>query len=69
LDAKGSPQRLGLFESKGDFTNFIYDILLGVRSHKRRRSKLRPIAGLLPSFKARRHVVALLHRTAVSPKR
>jgi beta-carotene hydroxylase len=69
LDAKGSPQRLGLFESLGDFTNFIYDIVLGVRSHKRRRSKLRPIAGLLPSFKARRHVVALLHRTAVSPRR
>ncbi|MFM7435679.1 MAG: beta-carotene hydroxylase [Vulcanococcus sp.] len=69
LDAKGSPQRLGLFESRSDFTNFLYDIVLGVRSHRRRRSKLRPIAGLLPSFRARRHIVALLHRTAVSPKR
>jgi len=69
LDAKGSPQRLGLFETKSDLTNFLYDIVLGVRSHRRRRSKLRPIAGLLPSFRARRHVVALLHRTAVSPRR
>jgi len=69
LDAKGSPQRLGLFESRSDFTNFVYDIVIGVRSHRRRRSKLRPIAALLPSFRARRHVVALLHRTAVSPKR
>jgi beta-carotene hydroxylase len=58
-----------LFESRSDFTNFIYDVLLGVRSHKRRRSKLRPIAALMPSFRSKRHVLALLHRTAVSPQR
>jgi len=69
LDAKGSPQRLGLFESKHDFLNFLYDILLGVRSHKKRRSRLRPIAALMPTLRARRHVLDLLHRTAVSPHR
>jgi len=69
LDAKGSPQRLGMFESRHDFYNFLYDIFLGVRSHKRRRSKLRPLAALMPSRHARRRVLELLHRTAVSPTR
>ncbi|MEB3235124.1 MAG: beta-carotene hydroxylase, partial [Cyanobacteriota bacterium] len=69
LDAKGSPQRLGLFESRNDGFNFLYDIFLGVRSHRRRRSKLRPLAALMPTRHARRRVLALLHRTAVSPLR
>lgn len=67
LNAKGSPQRLGLFESWSDFTNFLYDIFLGVRSHKPRRSKLRPIALLSPSLRWRRLFLSLLHRTAVFP--
>ena len=69
LDAKGSPQRLGLFESRGDALNFLYDILLGVRSHKRRRSRLRPLAALMPTRPSRRRILELLHRTAVSPHR
>ena len=69
LDAKGSPQRLGLFESRRDSFNFIYDIFLGVRSHKRRRSRLRPLAALRPTRHARRRVIEVLHRTAVSPHR
>jgi beta-carotene hydroxylase len=69
LEAKGSPQRLGMFESRADFMNFIYDIFLGVRSHRRRRSKLRPIVHLLPTRHARRRVLDVLHRTAVSPNR
>jgi beta-carotene hydroxylase len=40
-----------------------------VRSHKRRRSRLRPLAALMPSRHARRRVLELLHRTAVSPTR
>jgi beta-carotene hydroxylase len=69
LDAKGSPQRLGLFESRSDGFNFLYDILLGVRSHKKRRSKLRPLAAMMPTRHGRRRVLELLHRTAVSPVR
>ena len=69
LDAKGSPQRLGLFESRSDTLNFLYDLLLGVRSHKRRRSRLRPLAALMPTRHARRRILDLLHRTAVSPSR
>jgi beta-carotene hydroxylase len=69
LDAKGSPQRLGLFETRADALNFLYDILLGVRSHKRRRSRLRPLAALMPTRHSRRRVLELLHRTAVSPLR
>ena len=69
LDAKGSPQRLGLFESRRDGLNFLYDIFLGVRSHKRQRSKLRPLAALMPTRHSRRRVLDLLHRTAVSPRR
>ncbi len=67
LESKGSPQRLGLFETRHDGINFLYDIFCGIRSHKRRRSRLRPIAALFPSPRARRHVLALLHRTAVTP--
>ncbi|WP_399214072.1 beta-carotene hydroxylase [Synechococcus sp. RedBA-s] len=67
LEAKGSPQRLGLFETPHDGINFLYDIFLGIRSHKRRRSRLRPIAALMPTSRSRRHLISLLHRTAVSP--
>jgi beta-carotene hydroxylase len=56
-----------MFESRHDLYNFLYDIFLGVRSHKRRRSRLRPIAALMPTRHARRRVLELLHRTAVSP--
>ena len=30
LDKKGSPQRVGIFESKEDVYNFIYDLLIAV---------------------------------------
>ena len=69
LDAKGSPQRLGLFESRADSLNFLYDIFLGVRSHKKRRSRLRPLVRLMPTRHARRRVLELLHRTAIAPVR
>ena len=35
LDKKGSPQRVGIFESKDDIFNFIYVLLIGVRSHSK----------------------------------
>ena len=34
LDAKESPQRLGIFETRSDVVNFFYDILIGVRRYK-----------------------------------
>jgi beta-carotene hydroxylase len=58
-----------LFETRTDGLNFLYDIFLGVRSHKKRRSRLRPVAALMPTRHARRRVLELLHRTAVSPVR
>ena len=67
LDAKGSPQRMGIFETKKDSLNFLYDILLGVRSHKKRRSKMRPLAWVLPGFYLRKKWIKLLHNTAVIP--
>ena len=45
LDKKGSPQRVGIFESKEDIFNFIYDLLIGVRSHSK-RGKIRRIINL-----------------------
>lgn len=69
LDAKGSPQRLGLFETRSDGLNFIYDIFVGIRSHRKRRSKLRPLAALMPTRHARRRVIELLHNTAIAPRR
>ncbi len=67
LDAKGSPQRMGIFETKSDGLNFLYDILLGIRSHKKRRSRMRPLAKLLPNNRLRKKWIGLLHRTAVIP--
>ena len=34
LEMKGSPQRVGIFETKKDTFNFIYDLFIGIRSHK-----------------------------------
>ncbi len=67
LDAKGSPQRMGIFETRTDGLNFLYDILLGIRSHKKRRSKMRPLAKLLPNRSLRKKWINLLHKTAVIP--
>ncbi len=67
LDKKGSPQRLGIFETKSDSLNFIYDVFLGIRSHKYRRSKMRPLAKILPNNHWRKKWIGLLHRTAVVP--
>ncbi|QBE67982.1 Beta-carotene hydroxylase [Synechococcus sp. WH 8101] len=69
LDAKGSPQRLGLFETRHDLVNFLYDIFLGVRSHKPHGSKMRPLARVMPSRRMRRGWLNLLQRTAVTPSR
>ena len=68
LDRKGSPQRLGIFETLHDCGNFFYDVLLGIRSHSRTRSKLRWVAHLVPGLKNRRRVIGLLHRTSVGPR-
>ncbi len=67
LDAKGSPQRMGIFESKKDILNFLYDVILGIRSHKKQRSKMRPLAKLLPNQRLRKCWIGLLHKTAVIP--
>ncbi len=67
LDSKGSPQRMGIFETRSDSLNFLYDIVLGVRSHKKRRSKMRKLATLLPNLRWRKRWISLLHKTAVTP--
>ncbi len=67
LDAKGSPQRMGIFESRNDGLNFIYDVLLGIRSHKKQRSKMRPLAILFPNRNWKKKWIKLLHKTAVIP--
>ncbi len=67
LDIKESPQRMGIFESKRDLFNFIYDVLVGIRSHKKSRSKMRPFARILPTSKLRKSWLNLLHKTALIP--
>ena len=67
LDVKGSPQRLGIYESGGDLLNFLYDVFLGIRSHKRSRSRLRNLVRIVPSRWACRQLLHVLHRTAVTP--
>jgi beta-carotene hydroxylase len=34
LDAKGSPQRMGILDSKQDFFGFVYDALIGIHIHR-----------------------------------
>ena len=65
LDQKGSPQRMGIFETKKDSLNFIYDVILGIRSHKKRRSKMRSIARILPRNNWRKNYIKLIYRTAI----
>ena len=67
LDIKGSPQRMGIFESSKDSLNFLYDIILGIRSHKKNRSKMRNLAKLLPKRNWRKKFISLLHKTAIIP--
>ena len=66
LDAKGSPQRLGIFETRSDGLNFLYDIFLGLRSHNLRQSKMRLLARIIPFRRWRRGWLQLLQQTAIT---
>ena len=65
LDKKGSPQRVGIFESKEDIFNFIYDLLIGVRSHSKKRGKIRKIINLYPSFKIKKFLLKIVNKTFI----
>lgn len=39
LDAKGSPQSLGILQGGKDFFGFLYDLVLGIRFHSHKKSK------------------------------
>ena len=65
LDMKGSPQRVGIFETKADTFNFIYDLLVGIRSHKSKKGKLRKIINSLPSFKIRKTLLKIINKTYI----
>lgn len=39
LDAKGSPQSLGILNGAKDFFGFLYDVVLGIRFHSHKRSR------------------------------
>ena len=41
LENKGSPQRVGIFETKNDTFNFIYDLLIGIRGHRPSKDKIK----------------------------
>ena len=65
LDKKGSPQRVGIFESKEDIFNFIYDLLIGVRSHSKKRGKIRKIINLYPGFKTKKFLLKIVNKTFI----
>ena len=69
LDAQGSPQRLGIFETRSDGLNFLYDIFLGLRSHNLHQSRMRLLAKMMPFRCWRRGWLQLLQQTAVTPAR
>ena len=62
---KGSPQRVGIFESKQDIFNFIYDLLIGIRSHTNKKGKLRKFINLYPGFKLKKLLLKLINKTAI----
>tara|TARA_B100000214_G_scaffold370069_1_gene344123 strand:- start:848 stop:1888 length:1041 start_codon:yes stop_codon:yes gene_type:complete len=66
LDSKGSPQRMGIFESSKDSINFLYDIFLGIRSHKKFRSKMRFFAWFIPSYRFRKIFINLIHKSVIA---
>ena len=66
LDQKGSPQRMGIFESRKDIINFLYDILLGIRSHKKSRSKMRQFAKLIPNNGIRKKFIKLIRLSSIN---
>ena len=65
LDSKGSPQRVGIFESKEDTLNFLYDLFLGLRSHKRKRGRVRKLINLVPIFKLKKFLIKLVNSTYI----
>ncbi len=65
LDLKGSPQRVGIFESRQDTYNFLYDLLIGIRSHKRKRGKLRKIITFFPNLKLKKSLLQLINKTSI----
>ena len=56
---------MGIFETKKDSLNFLYDVILGIRSHKKRRSRMRSIAKLLPRNNWRKNYLKLIHKTYI----
>ena len=65
LDIKGSPQRVGIFETKEDTFNFFYDLLIGVRSHSSKKGKLRKIINLYPNFKIKKNLLRIVNKTFI----
>ena len=65
LDMKGSPQRVGIFESKEDIFNFIYDLLIGVRSHSKKRGKIRKIINFYPGYKIKKVILKIVNKTFI----
>lgn len=43
LDAKGSPQSIGIFQTPKDFFGFFYDVVLGIRFHKPQPTPTKPL--------------------------
>ena len=56
---------MGIFETKKDSINFLYDVILGIRSHKIRRSRMRSLARILPRHNWRKNYIKLIHKTAI----
>ena len=65
LDEKGSPQRVGIFETKEDTLNFFYDLLIGVRSHTKKKGKLRKIVNLYPSYKIKKSLLKIINKSSI----
>jgi len=65
LDAKGSPQRVGIFETKEDTFNFLYDLIIGLRSHSKKRGNFRKLILYIPISKLKKFILKLINATYI----
>ena len=62
----GLVQRHSLYENKLMMGfNFFYDLLIGIRSHSKRRGKVRRIINMFPNFKIKKFLLKIVNKTFI----
>ena len=54
-----------IFETRQDIYNFINDLLIGIRSHSKKRGKIRKIINLYPGTKIKKFLLKIVNKTFI----